>query len=429
MNVCVFGLWHLGTVTAACLADGGHQVVGLDFNADTITKLQAGTPPLFEPGLEDLVNHGQSAGNLRFTTDPADAIPQADVVWCTYDTPVDDDDNADVNWVVEQVDSIFPYLTDDTLVLISSQLPVGTTRLLEERYRAAYPDHPTVTFGYSPENLRLGSAIKVFTSPDRVVVGVRSEADHARVQALLQPFTDHIEWMSVESAEMTKHALNAFLATEVVFANEIAVLCEAVGADAKEVERGLKSEMRIGPRAYLAPGAAYAGGTLARDIRFLNVLGAAHHQQTHLLAAVDASNAHHKSWAQRKLLELLGDLHDRTIAVWGLTYKPGTDTLRRSASVELCRWAVAQGAAVRTHDPAVKALPGDLTVTLCASPLEALRGADALVLGTNWQDYRDVSADAVAAEAPGLIVVDQSRFLEKTLGSDARLRYVTVGKP
>lgn len=428
MKVCVFGLWHLGTVTAACVASGGHEVVGLDFDAEVVGKLQQGVPPLFEPDLEALVGSGFASGKLRFTTDAAEALAGADLLWVAYDTPVDDEDNAQMDYVTERVESLFPHLAANTLVLISSQLPVGTTRQLEARYREQHPD-THVSFGYSPENLRLGGAIKVFTAPDRVVVGLRDEADKAKVAALLAPFTENIVWMSVESAEMTKHALNAFLATSVTFANEIAVLCEYTGADAKEVERGLKSEARIGPKAYLAPGAAFAGGTLARDIRFLNILGDQFQQQTPLLSGVRASNDRHKSWVQRKLLELLGDLNGKTVAVWGLTYKPGTDTLRRSSSIELCYWAAEQGATVKAHDPAVKALPDDLHAELCASALDAIRGADALIISTAWADYREISADDVQAAAAGLTVIDQSRFLEKTLGSDTRLRYATIGKP
>lgn len=429
MKVCVFGLWHLGTVTAACVASGGHEVVGLDFDAEVISKLQQGIPPLFEPDLEALVQAGLASGKLRFTTDPAGALAGADVLWVAYDTPVDDEDNAQVDFVTGRVESVFPHLAANTLVLISSQLPVGTTRQLEARYREQqYPD-THVSFGYSPENLRLGGAIRVFTAPDRVVVGLREAADKEKVQTLLQPFTENIVWMSVESAEMTKHALNAFLATSVTFANEIAVLCEYTGADAKEVERGLKSEARIGPKAYLAPGAAFAGGTLARDIRFLNILGEQFQQQTPLLSGVRASNDRHKSWVQRKLLELLPDLRGKTVAIWGLTYKPGTDTLRRSSAIELCYWAAEQGATVKTHDPAVRALPDDLHAELCASALDAVRGANVLIISTAWADYRDISAEEVQAAVPGLTVIDQSRFLEKTLGVDARLRYVTIGKP
>jgi UDPglucose 6-dehydrogenase len=428
VNVCVIGLWHLGTVTAASLASVGHHVIGLDFETEVVEKLGQGIPPLFEPGLEDLVKSGLSQGTLRFTADLADAVSQAEVLWCAYDTPVDENDDAQVDFVVERLERTFPFITNGTLVLISSQLPVGSTKLLERRYREQYPNS-AVTFGYSPENLRLGGAIKVFTAPDRVVVGLRNEQDRERILTLLAPFTDHIEWMTVESAEMTKHALNAFLATSVTFANEIATLCEQVGADAKEVERGLKSDVRIGPKAYLAPGAAFAGGTLARDIRFLNILGANQRLQTPLLAGVETSNQYHKSWTQRKLLELFGSLHGKTIAVWGLTYKAGTDTLRRSLSIELCRWLLEQGALVKVHDPAVSTLPDDLAVWLSPSPLEALPNADALVLGTGWPDYRELSVLDIYTQVPNLAVVDPNRFLEKTLGSDPRLRYVTVGKP
>ena len=430
MNVCVLGLWHLGTVTAACLASVGHQVVGLDFDAETVNRLQQGQPPLFEPGLGELVKRGLTEGRLRFTTDSASALQGAQVVWVAYDTPVDDGDHADVESVIEHVIRLFPHLEVDAMVLLSSQLPVGTTRRLEQAFALAYPGKP-VAFGYSPENLRLGKAIHVFTQPDRVVVGVRCQADRERVAALLRPITKRIEWMSVESAEMTKHALNAFLATSVAFINELATLCEQVGADAKEIERGLKSESRIGPKAYLGPGAAFAGGTLARDVAFLSQLGAERRLPMYLMEAVRASNDAHKLWLRRKLQELLGDLKGKAIAVWGLTYKPGTDTLRRSSSIELCKWLAEQGARVRAHDQAIKALPSDLDeIELCFNPLLALEGAVALVVTTEWADYQSISAETVVSAMSGRpIVIDPNRFLIKTLGSDARVLYLAVGAP
>jgi len=431
VKVCVLGLWHLGTVTAACLAAGGHEVTGLDFEATTIQKLQAGQPPLFEPGLEDLVKRGLAAQQLRFTDAIPDGVAGAEVVWVTYDTPVDDNDRADVEYVVERVKRLFPYLDDETLVLISSQLPVGSTRRLEQAYAAAHTGKQ-VTFGYSPENLRLGKAIGVFTQPDRVVVGVRTEADRARVGALLQPFTERIEWMSVESAEMTKHALNAFLATSVTFINEIAAVCEQVGADAREVERGLKSEARIGPKAYLGPGGAFAGGTLARDMVFLTQMGAEHDVPLHLIPSVRASNDAHKQWPRRRLGALLGDLHGQRVAVWGLTYKPGTDTLRRSSAVELCQWLAAQGATVQAHDPAVKALPDELAAVIDLRPtaLAALDGAAALVIATEWPEYQTLDAtEAIAAMQSQPIIIVANRFVAKTLGQQPHVRYAAVGAP
>src|SRR5450759_2140238 len=362
VKICVIGLWHLGTVTAACLASGGHDVVGYDANAETTSRLQNAEPPIAEPGLPELVSSGIRAGRLRFTSNAATALNEAEVVWIAYDTPVDDDDNADVDFVISSVKSLLPIIRRGALVLISSQVPVGSTRALEQA--AASAGRSDLSFAYSPENLRLGRAIEVFTKPDRVVAGIRGEADRTRIEELLAPFTNRIEWMSVESAEMTKHALNAFLATSVAFINEIAALCEQVGADATEVERGLKSEARIGPKAYLSPGGAFAGGTLARDVVFLSQLGQTHGVATHLLSSVNASNDAHRLSAQNRLSQVLSGLSGRTVAVWGLTYKPGTDTLRRSSAVELCEWLHAQGATVRAHDPAVKTLPPDLAARI-----------------------------------------------------------------
>ena len=430
MNVCVVGLWHLGSVTAACLAEAGHAVAGLDFDAGTVTKLLAGHAPILEPGLDDLLARGLARGMLRFTTDAADGLRGADIVWITYDTPVDAEDRADVAGVLANVRRLFPFLEPGTLVLVSSQLPVGSVRELEAAFAAARPG-VAVSFGCSPENLRLGKAIAVFTKPDRVVAGVRRGADRARVEELLRPFGARIEWMSVESAEMTKHALNAFLATCVTFINEVAAICEHVGADAKEVERGLKSEARIGPRAYLAPGAAFAGGTLARDVRFLSDLAGRHGTEAVMIPAVDTGNRRHQAWPRRKLSELLGTLNGRRIAVWGLAYKPGTDTLRRSTSVELCRWLVEQGAEVRVHDPKVTALPPDTikAAMVCAEPLEAAHGADALVIGTEWPAYRAIAAADVVAAMRTPVIVDANRFLHNTLGGFPGVRYAAVGMP
>lgn len=430
MNVCVYGLWHLGSVTAACLASAGHQVTGVDTDPEIVAQLARGVPPLFEPGLAALVGEGLAAERLRFTADVASAVAGAEVVWITCDTPVDEQDRADVDAVVQQATALLPHLSDGALVLVSSQLPVGTVARLE-RACAAVSAARLVGFACSPENLRLGHAVEAFTNPDRVVVGTRSEQDRAVVAELLRPFTTRVEWMTVESAEMTKHALNAFLATSVSFINEVASLCEQVGAAASEVRRGLQTDARIGLRAYLSPGAAFAGGTLARDVTFLAELGAQHGVPTHLLSAVKTSNDAHGGWARRRLAESLGGLAARTIAVWGLTYKPGTDTLRRSSAIELCRWLAAQGARVQAHDPSIQRLPPDMSGAfhLAGDPLDAIAGADALVVATPWPDYRRIEAGALAGRMSGNLVLDAGGYLVATLGQDESLKYVRVGQP
>jgi UDPglucose 6-dehydrogenase len=428
MNVGVLGLGHLGSVTAACLAKLGHRVVGIDFDEVAVANLSKGIAPIFEPGLEELIRQGLSSGNLRFTGAVNDA-KDIDVLWVAYDTPVDED-NADPDLVMAQVQHALLGMSRDVVVLVSSQLPVGSVCRLEYA-ETLNRGTPQLKVAYSPENLRLGRAVDDFLHPKRIVVGVRSRSDRDLLHGLLSSITDSIEWMSVESAEMTKHAVNAFLAASVVFANEIASICESVGADAKEVERGLRTENRIGPRAYLSPGAAFAGGTLARDVAFLNRTARERGVITPLLSSVLPSNDTHKHWVQRKLRGLFVDLSGTTVAVWGLTYKPGTDTLRRSASVELCDWMIREGATIHVHDPMVKNLPEHWcdAVKRYDDPVAAVVGAHALVVATEWPMYCAISSDQLIQCSESLVVLDANRFLANLAAIEGRVRYLAVGMP
>ena len=429
MRVCVQGLWHLGSVTAACLASVGHEVVGLDPQGKALLGLQRAVSPISEPGLADLIREGLAAGRLSFTNVAAEALAGVDLLWVAYDTPVNQNDEADVKFVIDQIEAVLPHLAEGTTIVVSSQLPVGSIRRLEEIAQRRFSARK-FGFACSPENLRLGKALDAFLMPDRVVVGVRNDRDRNRIERLLAPITRSIEWMTVESAEMTKHAINSFLAASVVFANEIASICEHVGADAKEVERGLKSESRIGPRAYVSPGGAFAGGTLARDVEFLKSISAAHDLQSDLLKAIKTSNDQHKNWARRRLAELIGPLYGRTIAIWGLTYKPGTDTLRRSLAVELCDYLLAKKVHLRVHDPAAPSLPAAWTgrVERTSNALEALAGADALVVATEWPEYKEVAPESLRGLCEGFAVLDANRFLSHWKGVPA-IRYVAVGSP
>jgi UDPglucose 6-dehydrogenase len=428
MDVGVLGLGHLGSVTAGCLAQLGHRVVGMDFDEARVANLSKGSVPIFEPGLEELIRRGLSSGNLRFTGAVNDA-KDIEVLWVAYDTPVDDDD-ADTDFVMAQIERALLGMSRDVVVLVSSQLPVGSVRRLEDAETLSQGARQ-LKVAYSPENLRLGRAVDDFLHPERIVVGIRSSRDRELLQGLLSSISESIEWMSVESAEMTKHAVNAFLAASVAFANEIASICESVGADAKEVERGLKTENRIGPRAYLSPGAAFAGGTLARDVAYLNRTARERGVITPLLSSVLASNDSHKLWVQRKLRGLFVDLSRTTVAVWGLTYKPGTDTLRRSASVELCDWMIREGATVHVHDPMVKSLPERWrhAVERFDDPVAAVFGAHALVVATEWPMYRGISTDQLPQCSPHLVVLDANRFLTNSAATEGRVRYFAVGIP
>jgi UDPglucose 6-dehydrogenase len=432
--VGVVGLWHLGAVTAACLAEAGNHVIGVDPEAAVIEALGRGEPPVSEPGLGDLLGEAIAAGRLRFSADPT-ALAEARLAWVTFDTPVDEEDRADVDWVLARSAEMLSALAEDTLVVVSSQLPVGSVERLRALCAARRGDRG-VRVACVPENLRLGQALDSFRAPDRIVAGVRDEHDRSELAEVLAPFSAEIEWMGVESAEMTKHALNGFLATSVAFINELASICEHVGADAAEVARGLKSERRIGPRAYLSPGDAFAGGTLARDISFLRELAEEHDLPAHVFTGVADGNAAHKRWTQRKLLEFLdakasgeGALAQKTVAVWGLTYKPGTDTLRRSSAVELCRWLVAQGAMVRAHDPAISSLPPELggVIELCKDALGAACGADALVVCTAWPEYRESSPEQLLSVMGAPTVIDPTGLLSLARVPHPAFRYARVG--
>jgi len=426
MNVFVSGLWHLGSVISSCISEH-HDTTGFDPDQATVDNLSRGIPPIFEPGLEAEVQRGLAAGTLHFVPD-LEVASNADVVWIAYDTPVDEQDRADVAYVDAQAAALFPYLTDGTLVLVSSQMPVGSIARLERAFAAS--SERQVSFGYTPENLRLGQALSIFKHPDRIIVGVRTASDREVVSNLFEGISNNIVWMSPESAEMTKHAINGFLAVSVTFMNEVAAICERVGADSKDVEAGLRSESRIGPKAYVSPGTGFGGGTLARDIQFLSEIGKTNGTAVDVLEGVLASNDKHKTWAERRLHDALGELSGKEIALLGLTYKPGTDTLRRSSAVELAESLAALGAVVKAFDPAIHELPVELraTIHLRASARAALASVDAVVVTTEWPEFKDLTAADFTETMRTAIVLDPKRSLGEPLMTDDRIRYIAIGR-
>ncbi|MBA4135773.1 MAG: hypothetical protein C0518_00490 [Opitutus sp.] len=420
MKVAVLGLWHLGSVTAACTARH-HDVIGLDFDAATVAGLETARAPLREPGLDELLAQGIKRGALRFAIDPA-AIAAADLLWVCYDTPVNADDQSESEWVLERIARAIPALAPNTPVLVSSQLPVGSCA----RLAARFPHHPIAC---SPENLRLGKAIDAFEHPARIIVGAPVIA-RGVLEQLFAPLGAPLFWMRPESAEMVKHALNSFLALSIAFVNEIAALSETVGADAREVADGLKSEPRIGARAYLNPGGPFAGGTLARDVVTLTGLGAQQKVPLALIPAIKESNDRHRGWVARKLAPVLAGIAHPTVAVLGLAYTPGTSTLRRSSAVELCRTLAAGGVTVRAFDPLIRATDGDHhDLALFGNPADAVHGAHAVVICTEWPEFRNYDWPVLLAAMSRPVVIDANRHVEKVVAGHPGLLYLTVGRP
>jgi UDPglucose 6-dehydrogenase len=429
MTVCVYGLWHLGTVTAACLASRGISTVGLGETPVAAAELNAGKAPLFEPGLDALLAQGLQGGTLSFTNDVAGAVSLADLLWVNFDTPVNDNDVADVGYVLDRVRGTFPHLKDGAVVLISSQVPVGSTALLELDFAAGAKGRK-VFFAYSPENLRLGDAIRVFTQSERIVIGVRGDDARKVIEPVLKPFCDTLLWTRVESAEMVKHALNSYLATCVTVTNEIATICESVSADMSEVEAALRLDPRIGTKAYVRAGSAFGGGTLARDVQFLKSIAKDCGVRVPVLAAVLESNDHHKGWVVRHLRRQLGALAGKKVGVLGLAYKAGTDAIRRSVAIEVIEELMAEGADVTVFDPKVAALPEPFcsAVTIASSANAVFKGSEAVVLATGWPQFRELDFATLLPSMKRAMLIDQNAFASKQLAELSGLDYIVAGK-
>ncbi|MGB6199087.1 MAG: nucleotide sugar dehydrogenase, partial [Candidatus Acidiferrales bacterium] len=334
-RIGLIGLWHLGTVAAAALASLGHIVCATDPDPRTVAALGRGEPPVFEPHLAEAVAREQSAGRLHFVASVEEAVNGAEAVYVTFDTPVDDSDRSDLTPIVGAVDAIIEaaaQIPSGVLIVVMSQVPAGT--LAQLHARVAKAPSLAARLIYQPENLRLGHALETFLAPDFLVVGAREPDDAQDFIRLYRGITTHVLPMSWESAELSKHAVNAFLASSISFANELADLAEISGADVREVMQVLRRDRRIGPQAFLDPGPGFSGGTLARDVQTLRGLGARASVPTRLLDATLEVNRGRLARLAERVAGACGGLRGATIALLGLTYKPGTNTLRRSASLE-----------------------------------------------------------------------------------------------
>ena len=397
IKVCVAGLWHLGLVTASGLADLGYEVTGFEDDAGQIENFNKAQLPLFEPGLEDLVGRELKNGSLRFESDAEKAVKGAAVILVTYDTPVNDNDEVDLSPIEKVIERLLPHLTAGALVVLNSQIPVGSCEKWQRTIEAKRPG-AGIELVYAPENLRLGHALELFKKPDMIVIGSNTESARKKAETFYSLFTAEKFFVSWRTAEMSKHALNVFFATSISFANEIGNLCDAIGADGMDIARILKQDSRIGKKAQVRPGLGFAGATLARDLRALQRLGQKCHVPTRLTDSVYDIN-------QRQMLRVveileecfLGNLRGKTVTVFGLTYKPGTSTLRRSASLEIMGFLKQKGALLRAHDPKANLdeYRGERVFDYFTDPYEAVRGAEALLLLTEWPEYRELDYEKI----------------------------------
>ena len=426
-RIAIGGLWHQGVVLCAGLASLGNSVVGL-CDAGSLERLGDGVPLVHEPGLAELLRRQLGEGRLRFTTDVL-AATDVDFFFVSHDTPVDDRDVPVLGPVEDLVARVAGVLTARAIVCVTAQVPVGTThrlqRLIEQRSRHE------CGIAYVPEFLRLGSALGTFFEADRFVIGCDDETVAQRVLDLFAPLGRPLLRTGVRTAEMAKHASNAFLATSISFVNEIADICEAIGARSTEVAEIMRLDRRIGPYAYLSPGLGFAGATLGRDVRALQQLASENGLASPLADAVVAVNTSRVVLVERRLSERLGGLEGANVTLYGLTYKPGTSTLRRSLGLDIAARLAAAGACVRAFDPLadVSELDGAAAFPLLNDPYEAARGADALVLLTEWEGVQALDLPRLRRAARHALLFDTRNALPVQAALDAGFELLRVGDP
>jgi UDPglucose 6-dehydrogenase len=439
MKVCVFGAGYVGLVTAACLADMGNSVVCVDVDASRVDALQCGRIPIHEPGLGELVTRNAIAGRLLFTTDAAGAVAHGTIVFIAVGTPAAEDGSADLSHVLAAAATIGQHMYDYKVVVNKSTVPVGSAELVrsaiavELRRRAALLPFAVVS---NPEFLKEGDAIADFMRPDRVILGADDEQATLLMRALYSPFLrnrDRLLIMDVRSAELTKYVANAMLATRISFMNEIAALAEQVGADVEQVRLGIGSDPRIGTH-FLYAGCGWGGSCLPKDVRALQRMAGDAGVDLSVLTAVQTVNDGQRRLLCQRLVDRFGEsLAGHTIGVWGLAFKPGTDDLREAPSLVMIEELLQRGATVQAFDPV--AMPGlerrwidRQSLTLAASPIEAAAGASALLVITEWREFRSPDFAELHAVMKTPLLLDGRNLYDPALMKSLGFEHVGIGR-
>jgi UDPglucose 6-dehydrogenase len=432
VKVAVVGTGYVGLVVGACLAETGNDVVCADVDAGKIQNLKANKLPIYEPGLEPIVVRNQRDGRLTFTTDVGSAVERSEVVFIAVGTPADEDGSADLQHVLAVATTIGKHMNATKVVVTKSTVPVGTAK----KVRAQIARETTTPFHVcsNPEFLKEGAAVEDFMKPDRVVVGVDSPEAAKVIEELYTPFVrtgNPLIVMDIASAEMTKYAANAMLATRISFMNQIAQLCETVGADVTQVRRGIGSDRRIG-QAFLFPGPGYGGSCFPKDVKALIRTGTENKLPLDILSAVEAANHRQKKLLFEKLKRHLGSLSGKVIAIWGLAFKAETDDVRESPALVLIEELLAAGAKVQAHDPAAMDTAAHhlgKRVTYAPHAFEAVNGADALAIVTEWLEYRNPDFAKIKQLLKRPLIVDGRNLYDPLKLGRLGFTYDSIGRP
>ena len=436
MKITIVGTGYVGLVSGACLSDVGIDVTCVDIDKNKIDGLKNGILPIYEPGLEEIVKRNYKKGRLKFSTDLGDAIRGSEVAFIAVGTPPGEDGSADLKYVLAVADQIGKTMNDYLVVITKSTVPVGTAEKVRRAVAGAL-DLRDVGLDFdvasNPEFLKEGAAIDDFMKPDRIVVGVDNENAQVILDKLYRPFVlngHSVIFMDIPSAEMTKYAANAMLATKISFMNDIANLCEKMGADVNWVRKGIGSDPRIGNK-FIYPGIGYGGSCFPKDVKALARTGRENGHTMRILEAVEAVNDDQKSVLFKKINAYFGgDLQGKTVAFWGLSFKPNTDDMREAPSVVLANLLIKAGANVRAYDPvAMEEAKRDLgdTITYCESDMEAVKGADALALITEWTEFRVPKWDKVGAVMKTRVVFDGRNLYRRKVVNEAGFDFYGIG--
>ncbi len=439
MKVTVFGSGYVGLVTGACFAEAGNHVVCVDIDAGKVARLQAGEIPIHEPGLDVLVKRNFDKGRLKFTTDAEEGIRHGLFQFIAVGTPPEEDGSADLSHVLAVAETIGRHMTEYRIIVDKSTVPVGTADKVRERIEQALGERGA-RFEFdvvsNPEFLKEGAAINDFMKPDRVVVGTDNPRTAELLKSLYDPFTrshDRMIVMDVRSAELTKYAANAMLATKISFMNEIANLAERMGADIEKVRVGIGSDPRIG-YSFIYPGAGYGGSCFPKDVKALVHSAGEHNFDAQLLRAVEAVNKNQKRVVFRKMHDYFGGkLKGKTVALWGLAFKPNTDDMREAPARELMEALWAAGATVRAYDPVAMGEAERIygqrdDLKLVADATAALDGADALAIITEWQEFRSPDFETIRDKLSNPVIFDGRNIYDPGLVKSFGLQYFGIGR-
>ncbi|HSX57852.1 MAG TPA: nucleotide sugar dehydrogenase [Candidatus Saccharimonadales bacterium] len=427
-KVAVVGLWHLGLVNSVGFCKKGYHVTAIDFDKQLISKLKKSTTPIHEPGLDQLIGEYLKKGQLDFSSN-IEEVAQADYIVIAYDSPVNEKDEVDIAPIVKASEAIAPLITPKTPLIITSQVPLGSCEKIEATVKKINPSWASGVV-YTPENLRLGSAIELFTQPDMIVLGSNHKNSLEAAHDLYAPFKTNKFSMNLRSAEMVKHAINTFLATSITFGNEIANISDRLGADAVAVGMAIKADRRIG-KAPVLPGLGFSGGTLARDVEQLKKFSREINYPGKLLQSITAINEDSFNQIILKLRNQLGRLEGKTIGILGLTYKPGTSTLRRSPALKIIDKLLSAKAICLSYDP----LASDkelqeikLKVKRMSSVSDLAKKSDALVLVTEWPEFKELDFKNLSKLMESPLMIDTKNFLDPENLVNAGFNYVGYGR-